>query len=368
MDKEIKVPFMDLSRQYSQLQEEILNTIDAVFKQSAFASGPFTQLFEDDFASYCGTSHAVGVNSGTSALHLALLTLGIGSGDEVIMAANTFIATAWAPLYVGAKPVFVDCDQYYNIDVENVEAAITKRTKAIIGVHLYGHPCDMDALHGIAEKYGLKLIEDAAQAHGARYNGTRVGGLASLGCFSFYPSKNLGAAGEGGAIVTNDDTHFRHLQRLRNQGAAKAHHFMEVGYNMRMDGIQGAILQLKLKHLDRWNIRRQKIASWYADGISNARVQLPMVTTKAEHIYHLFVVTIDDRNRFLQHLTTHHVSFGLHYPVPCHLQKVFEGIGYRKGDFPQTEQLASRCVSLPIFPELTKEEIDHVIEVVNTYS
>lgn len=362
------MPFMDLTRQYGQLKEEIRAALDAVFDDGSFASGRFTQQFEEAFADYCGSSHAVGVNSGTSALHLALLTLGVGPGDEVIMAANTFIATAWAPLYVGAKPVFIDCDQYYNIDVEKVEAAINRRTKAIIGVHIYGHPCDVDALQRIADKHGLELIEDAAQAHGARYKGRRVGGLASLGCFSFYPSKNLGAAGEGGAVVTNDASRFRHLQQLRNQGAVKPHHYAEVGYNMRMDGIHGAILELKLQHLDRWNIRRRLIASGYAQRVSNARIQLPKVALTVEHAYHLYVVIVDERSRFLQHLTDHHVSFGLHYPVPCHLQKAFDRLGYQKGDFPQTEELSERCVSLPIFPELTREEIDHVIEVLNTYT
>ncbi|NND08750.1 MAG: DegT/DnrJ/EryC1/StrS family aminotransferase [Saprospiraceae bacterium] len=362
-----KVPFTDLHRQYSQLKQEIYDSIEAVFEASAFTAGPFVQEFEHQFAKYCNTQGAVGVSSGTSALHLALRCLGVGPGDEVIVPANTFIASAWAPIYMGANPVFVDCDEFYNLDINKVEAAITKRTCAIICVHLYGHPCDMYSLKEIGMQCGVNLIEDAAQAHGAKYHGLMVGGIAELGCFSFYPSKNLGGAGEGGAVVTQRENYAAQIRMLRNQGAPAKHQYSEIGYNYRMDGIQAAILQVKLQHLDRWNIRRRDIASRYEAKIENGRIQTPKVADSVEHAFHLYVVSVDDQAKFTNHLSNHQVSYGLHYPIPCHLQKAFTHLGNRRGDFPYSEYLAAHGVSLPIFPELTDDEIDYVIEVVNRY-
>ncbi len=362
-----QVPFLDLKRQYATIKDEVAIRMQEVIDSCAFAGGPFTEKFENAFAEYCQTDYAIGVNSGTSALHLAMLALGIGPGDEVILPANTFIATAWGISYVGATPVFVDCDEYYNIDPAKIEEKITEKTKAIAAVHLYGQPFDVDAVKAIADKHGIYLVEDAAQAHGAYYKGKRVGGFGEMACFSFYPGKNLGAYGEGGGITTNNEAYTKHLHRLRNHGADVRYYHDELGYNMRLDGLQGAVLNVKLPHLDSWNEGRRNVATRYHNEITNPAVALPKVRTEVEPVYHLFIVTVDNRDEFRDFLSENGVGTGLHYPVPCHLQKAYADLGHQKGDFPKSEYLADHCVSLPIFAEMTEAEVSHTIAVINSY-
>ncbi|NND35426.1 MAG: DegT/DnrJ/EryC1/StrS family aminotransferase [Saprospiraceae bacterium] len=363
----MRVPFLDLKRQYKQIADELKQPMQEVIDSCAFAGGPFTEKFETAFAKFCGAEHAIGLNSGTSALHLAMLALGVGPGDEVILPANTFIATAWGPSYVGAKPVFVDCDEYWNIAVDKIESAITSKTKAVIGVHLYGQPCDIDAIKKLCKAHNIAFVEDAAQAHGAMYRGKPVGGLGDLACFSFYPGKNLGAYGEGGAITTNNAKYRDHLHRLRNHGSDERYYHLELGFNMRMDGIQAAVLNVKLNHLNTWNQKRRSVAKFYLDNITNEVITLPILNTDSESVFHLFVVTVEDRDDFRSYLNDKKIDIGLHYPVPCHLQKVYQDLGYTKGDFPKSEYLADHCVSLPMFAELSQQEIDHVVSVINSY-
>ncbi|MDR2407539.1 MAG: DegT/DnrJ/EryC1/StrS family aminotransferase [Bacteroidales bacterium] len=362
------IPFMDIKRQYELYKDEFHKAIENVCADTAFSGGKYVESFEKKFAQYCDIPHAAAVNSGTSALHLAMLVLGIGPDDEVIVPANTFIASAWGVTYVGATPVFVDCDKKtWEIDVSSAEKAITKKTKAIIGVHLYGQPCNIDGLKAIVDNYGIKLIEDCAQAHGAMYKGKRVGGFGDLGCFSFYPGKNLGAFGEGGAIVSNNEDHVKHINSLKNHGMAIRYYHDEVGFNMRMEGIQGAILELKLKYIDKWNKQRQETANKYRQYIKNPAVLMQLPINNTTSVYHLFVVAVEKREVFISYLNENNIQCGLHYPVPCHLQKAYLNLGYKKGSILNAEWLSKRCVSLPMFPELTDEEIDHIIDIVNKY-
>jgi len=363
-----KIPCLDLKGQHEQVREEIFKAFEAVYAQTAFSGGPWVEKFEQDFAAFIGSPHAVAVNNGTTALHLAMLALGIGPGDEVILPANTFIATAWGPSHAGATPVFVDCrHDTWEIDAEQIEAAITSRTKAIIGVHLYGQPFDIDAVSAICRNHKLFLIEDAAQAQGARYKGKRIGTFGDLACYSFYPGKNLGACGEGGGLTTNNAEFANHLRSLRNHGSTVRYYHDEVGYNYRMGGLEGASLQIKLKYLEGWNNRRREIASRYHAEITNARVRLQAQPEWAESIYHLFVVTVAERDEFIAHLNARNIFPALHYPVPCHLQKCYASLGHKEGDFPHSEYLASHCVSLPMFAELSEEKVSRVIDAVNAY-
>jgi len=365
----MEVPFLDLKKQYRSIHSQVHSAMDEVMAKTAFAGGPFVESFEERFAKFCHTEHCVGLNSGTSALHLAMLALGIGPGDEVILPANTFIATAWGVSYVGATPVFVDCEQdYWNIDVAQVEAKITSKTKAIIGVHLYGQPCDIGALQTLAEKHGIYFVEDAAQAHGATYNGEVIGGFGEMACFSFYPGKNLGAYGEGGAITTNNEDYVKHLHRLRNHGCDKRYYHDIVGYNMRMDGLQGAILEVKLQYINSWNKKRNMVADAYNAGITNPAIQKPVLKEFATSAYHLYVVTTEHREALRGHLNALGVSTGLHYPVPCHLQKAYADLGYKEGEMPVSEALAKNCLSLPIYAELEQNQIDFVIQSVNDFN
>lgn len=362
------IPCLDLKRQYLQIKSEVLAVTEQVFDQTAFSGGPFVEQFEKDFADFCQTQYAIGCNNGTTALHLAMLALGIGPGDEVIVPANTFIATAWGVSYVGAIPVFVDCTaDTWQLDPHKIEEKITPKTKAIIGVHLYGQPCDIDAIKAIAQKHNLFFVEDAAQAQGANYKGQRVGGFGELACFSFYPGKNLGAFGEAGGLTTNNQEYYKHILSLRNHGMVVRYYHDEIGYNYRMDGLQGAILSIKLAKLDAWNARRKEIAHRYQTEISNPKITLQTQPAWADSIYHLFVVTTPDRDSFMEYLKVNGIFAGLHYPVPCHLQKAYSHLGYQLGDFPNSELLASQCASLPMFPELTDEEVSYTIKVINQY-
>jgi len=358
-----KVPYLDLKAQYQTIRVEVRAALEAVCESTAFAQGPPTKDFERDFAAYCGVSYCVSLNSGTSALHLALRCLDIGPGDEVITVPFTFIATAWAISYVGARPVFVDIDPARRtLNPAQLEAAITSRTKAIIPVHLYGMPAEMSAILAIAGKHGIPVVEDAAQAHGARYQGRRVGQFGGLACFSFYPGKNLGAYGEGGALVTNDEAIADRARRLRDHGQRQRYHHDELGYNYRMDSFQAAVLKIKLKHLDGWNTARATHARRYAELLRGSLVGVPATFSDAECVWHCYVIEIDNRDCVRDSLTASGIETALHYPLPLHQQQVFAPLGYQPGQFPVSERLANRCLSLPMYPELTDVQLQFVVD------
>ncbi len=363
-----KINCLDLKGQHQQVKKEIFEAFEKVYENTAFSGGPFVEMFEKDFAAFCGTKYAVGLNNGTSALHIAMLALEIGAGDEVILPANTFIATAWGVSYTRATPVFVDCTpDTWQIDIAKIEREITSRTKAIIGVHLYGQPFDIDGVVAIAKKNGLYLIEDAAQAQGTRYKGGMVGGFGEMACFSFYPGKNLGACGEAGGVTTNNEEYYKHLQSLRNHGSQVRYFHDEIGYNYRMGGLEGASLKIKLKYLEGWNQRRKDIARQYQNEIVNPKIKMQAQPEWADSIYHLFVITAEKRQELMSYLNQNNIYPALHYPVPCHLQKAYQNLGYKKGDCPNAEYLAEHCLSLPMYAELTDEEVNKVIEVLNNY-
>lgn len=364
----LTIPFLDLKKQYQQIKEEVLEATQKVFSETAFSGGKYVEQFERNFATYCGTNYAMACNNGTTALHLAMLAIGVGEGDEVIVPANTFIASAWGVSHAGATPVFVDCtSDTWEIDPNKIEEKITSQTKAIIGVHLYGQPFDIDRVRAIADKHNLFLIEDAAQAHGAYYKGQKVGKFGDLACFSFYPGKNLGAYGEAGGLTTNNERYYQHINKLKNHGSAQRYYHDEIGYNMRMDGLQGAILDIKLRYLDEWNNRRREIANMYFNQINNPKIQFQKQLEGTQSAYHLFVITTNDREQFMKYLADNSIVAGLHYPVPCHLQKAYNFLGYKKGDMPNAEYLAEHCVTLPMFAELEDEEVLYIIETINNY-
>jgi dTDP-4-amino-4,6-dideoxygalactose transaminase len=364
-----KIACLDLKSQHSQIKKEIFSAFEDVYENTAFSGGTFVEKFEKTFATYIGTKHAIAVNNGTSALHLALIALGIGEGDEVILPANTFIATAWAISYVRATPVFVDCDsEHWEIDPVCIENAITQKTKAIIGVHLYGMPFDIDVVHGIAKKHGLYLIEDAAQAQGAKYKGNNVGTFGEMACFSFYPGKNLGACGEAGGITTNHDKYKDQLHSLRNHGSKIRYYHDEIGFNMRMGGLEAASLSVKINHLENWNQRRKEIARMYHEGIHHPLIKMQKQTEWADSIYHLFVITCEKKQELVDHLKSQGIEPGFHYPVPCHLQKAYHHLAYQKGDMPNAEYLSKHCLSLPMYPELNNNEVNRVIESISVFT
>lgn len=360
----MKIPLLDLKQQFETIREEALAAITEVMATSSFAGGPFVEKFEKNFAEFCQCRYAVGVGSGTDALWIALRGLGVGPGDEVITVPNSFIATAEAISQCGAVPVFVDIDkQTYTLDPDLLETAITSRTKAIIPVHLYGQMADMDPIMSIAEKHGLLVIEDAAQAHGAEYKGRRAGSLGRAGCFSFYPGKNLGAYGEAGAVVTNDEKLAEKMRIFRDHGQHSKYHHNVIGWNSRMDGIQGAILDVKLKYLPLWNTARRKNAALYNSLLADIKgVTLPSEAEYARHVYHIYPIRLEKRDEVLSRLAEKDISCGIHYPVPIHLQNAYNGMGRSKGAFPLTEKYAAEQLSLPMFPELTEQQISYVVE------
>jgi dTDP-4-amino-4,6-dideoxygalactose transaminase len=359
------VPFVDLRIQYLSIKDEIDGAMARVLNDTSFVLGPEVEAFEAAFAEYVNARFCIGVNNGTAAIQLALMACGVGAGDEVIVPANSFFATAEAVSTAGARPVFVDADPIsYNIDVTKIEAAITEHTRAIMPVHLYGQAADLDPIFEIAERRGLIVIEDAAQAHGSRYKGRRVGGLARAGCFSFYPGKNLGAYGEGGAVVTNDEEVARDVRLLRDHGSERKYTHEIIGYNFRLEGIQGAVLNVKLRHLDRWNQLRREHAARYTELLRGSSLQLPREMPYAEHIYHLYVVQSDLRDALRKALNESGVQTGIHYPIPIHLQPAYASLNYKAGDFPQAERQAGRVLSLPMFPELTDEQLTQVAEAI----
>ena len=366
--RENKINCLDLKGQHQQVKSEIFAAFEKVYEITAFSGGPFVEEFEKSFSKYLDCNYTVGVNNGTSAIQLALLALGIGQGDEVIIPANTFIATAWGVTHVGATPVFVDCDpNTWGIDASKIEEKITNKTKAIIGVHLYGMPFDIDAINSICKNNNLFLVEDAAQAQGALYNSKSVGSFGEMACFSFYPGKNLGACGEAGGITTNNEAYVSKLQSLRNHGCVTRYYHDEIGFNMRMGGLEGASLSIKLKYLEGWNNRRREIAKRYQKEIINPKIKMQFQPENTDSVYHLFVVTTEEKDQFVTYLNKWNISPGFHYPVPCHLQKAYSHLNYKVRDFPHSEYLASHCVSLPMYAELLEDEVTYVIEVINNF-
>jgi dTDP-4-amino-4,6-dideoxygalactose transaminase len=366
------VPFVDLQAQYRAIKTEIDAAVQRVLDTSAFILGREVEAFERAFAEYVGARECVGVSNGTAALHLALAACGVGAGDEVIVPANTFFATPEAVSAAGATPVFVDCDPVtYNLDAAKAEAAVSGRTRAVIPVHLYGQPADLDAVNEFAARHDLVVIEDAAQAHGALYKGRRVGALARAGCFSFYPGKNLGAYGEGGAVVTDDPEVARRVRLLRDHGSEVKYRHEVVGYNSRLEGIQGAVLGVKLKYLDSWNESRRRHAALYREMLGPLEdagaLTLPREAAYAGHVYHLFVVQTSARDSMQRFLAGAGVQTGIHYPVPAHLQPAYAALGRREGDFPEAERQSRRVLSLPMFAELTERQLRYVAHAVGDF-
>jgi len=364
----MKVNFVDLKAQYQTIKPEIDKAIENVISNTAFILGKAVAEFEEQFAAYCGAKHCAGINSGTSALIMALKALDVGEGDEVITTTNTFIATAEAISFAGATPVLVDIeDGTYNMDPGKLEKAITGKTKAIIPVHLYGQPADMDPILEIAKKKSIPVIEDAAQAHGAQYKGKKTGGLATAACFSFYPGKNLGAYGEGGAVTTDDEGMAQKVRMLRDHGSPKKFYHEFIGNNCRLEGIQGAVLSVKLKHLDKWNDGRRKNADLYRKYLEGTGVGLPEEMPYAKHVYHVFCVRVKERQKLIDFLKEKGIFTNIHYPIPIHLQKAYQFLGYKKGDFPVTEGCMDEILSLPMFAELTEEEIKYTADCIREF-
>jgi len=364
----MKIKYLDLQAQYNSIKPEIDQAIAEVIGKSAFILGPAVSEFERNFATYCETEYAIGVNSGTSAVLLALKALGIGDGDEVITTANTFVATIAAIVHTGAKPVLVDCDPVTrNIDPNLIEAAITKKTKAIMPVHLYGRMAEMDQINSIAKKHGIPVVEDSAQAHGARYKGIRAGSAGKIAAFSFYPGKNLGAYGEGGGITTNDPELDKKVRMLRDHGSERKYYYDILGYNARLEGIQGAVLNVKLKHLDDWNKARVQVAKWYHQHLDGANVTLPTFHDDHEQVFHVFVIQHPKREALQKHLADNGVPSIFHYPVPVHVQEAYNFLGYKEGDFPVTENLCREVMSLPIYPEMPESDVKYVADAIKQF-
>jgi dTDP-4-amino-4,6-dideoxygalactose transaminase len=359
------IPLIDLKAQHRGIMEEITLAVARVLESCQFALGDEVAAFEREFAAYCGAPAGVAVNSGTSALHLALLAAGVGPGDEVITVPFTFVATAAAVGYTGARPVFVDVDpRSYTMDPSQLEAAVTERTKAVIPVHLYGQAADMDPILAVARRQGLIVIEDAAQAHGAEYKGRRIGSIGDMGCFSFYPTKNLGACGEGGMVVTGNPAYERTLRMLRDWGQERKYHHVLKGFNYRMEGIQGAVLRVKLRHLDGWNEARRAHAALYDDLLAGSAVSTPSAMPYGRHVYYVYTARSPRRDALQQALQAAGIGTGIHYPIPVHLLPAYADLGCRRGDFPHSEAAADEVLSLPMYAELTDRQIETVCEAV----
>jgi len=359
----MEIPFVNLRAQYASIRDEVNVAIQEVLESSAFASGPFVEKFESDFAAFCDCKHAIGVGSGTEAIWLSLIALGIGRGDEVITVPNTFIATAEAISMSGARPVFVDIDeQTYNMNPDLLEKAITSRTKAIIPVHIFGQMADMDPILEIAKSHGLYVIEDACQAHGAQYKGRTAGSIGDVGCFSFYPGKNIGAYGDAGAIVTNDTELDKAVRILRDHGQSQKYRHAKIGWNARMDGIQGGVLSVKLKYIQDWNEKRRRNAKLYDEMLMNLDgLNPPMEASGRKHVYHIYAICIQNRDALINSLAEKNIFCGIHYPIPVHLQEAYSNLGLQRGCFPVAESCALEFVSLPMFPELSKEQIEYIV-------
>ena len=357
----IRVPYLDLKAQYQSIKPEIDAAITRVLESCQFVLGSEVAGFEQDFAAYCGSSECIALNSGTSALHLALLAAGVGPGDEVITVPFTFVASVAAVLYAGARPVLVDIDpRSFTMNPAAIEAAITPHTKAILPVHLYGQSADMDPIMEIARRHGLVVIEDAAQAHGAKYKGRPVGSIGDIACFSFYPGKNLGAYGEGGAVTTSHPKYAKTVRMLRDWGQDRKYHHLLRGYNYRMEGFQGAILRVKLRHLERWTEARRGLVKLYNQHLADSGAELPSEMPWGRHVYHVYTLRSDDRDGLQAALQADGIQTGIHYPVPAHLQPAYADLGYGRGDFPNAETAAQQVLSLPLYPELSPQAVAEV--------
>jgi dTDP-4-amino-4,6-dideoxygalactose transaminase len=362
------IPLVDLKAQYAAIKPEIDAAMQRVVGNTSFILGKEVAEFEKNFAAFCRAQHCIGTDSGTAALHLALLLCGVKPGDEVITTTHTFIATAEVISVIGARPVFVDIDpRTYNLDPNLIERAITPRTRAIIPVHLYGQPAEMDPILEIARQHNLRVIEDAAQAHGAEYHSRRAGTMGDIACFSFYPGKNLGAYGDGGALVTNSGELAERARMLRDHGRRDKYEHLIVGYGYRLDALQAAILGAKLPYLDAWNARRRAIADYYRELLTNTDLVLPYVPPHITPIYHIYCLRAQARDKLKQHLKARGVETGIHYPIPLHLQPVYQNLGYRVGDFPHTEKAASEILSLPMYPELTDAQVEQIVDAVKAF-
>jgi len=362
------VPFVDLGAQYRTIEGEIGEATSRVIQQSDFILGREVSLFEEEFAAFCEAKYAIGVDSGTSALELALRAYDIGPGDEVITAANSFIASALAISHAGARPILVDVDpSTYTVDVSAIEKAITPRTKAVIPVHLYGHPAHMNPIRELADKHGLVIIEDACQAHGTRYKGRRAGSLGHAAAFSFYPGKNLGAYGDGGIVVTNDRGIARRLEMLRNYGQKEKYQHLFRGYNRRLDTLQAAVLRVKLRYLEKWNAARRWNAVLYHKFLDGCGLLLPGEAPGAESVWHLYVIRAEQRDALKEHLISRGISASIHYPIPIHVQPAYLDLGYKKGDFPVTESCAHQVLSLPMYAEISQDQIEYVAKTIRNF-
>ena len=363
----MEIPFVDLRAQYSAIKGEVNGAIGAILEDCHYIGGENLAQFEREYAVYCQAEWAIGVANGTDALVLALRALGAGTGDEILVPANTFIATAAAVELVGARPVFVDIDpETYTLDPALAEEAVTARTRGIIPVHLYGQPADMVPLMEIAERHNLFVVEDAAQAHGAEYLGRRIGSIGHMATFSFYPAKNLGAYGDGGAITTSNPELVGRVRELGDHGRTTKYEHARVGHNSRLDALQAAVLSVKLRYLDHWNRQRQQVATWYEEALAGTLVQTPLVRSGSTHVYHLYVVETPEREAIQRRLAECGIATGIHYPLPLHLQPAFRHLGYGTGDMPCAETAAARILSLPMFPEMTREQVRHVADVLRT--
>lgn len=367
----MKVPFVDLKSQYINIKLEIDNILRDIFENTAFICGKYVSLFEKEYAKTHNTKYFVGLSSGTDAVHLMLWTAGIGNGDEVIIPVNTFIATAEGVSLCGATPVFVDNNpDTYNIDVKKIEDKITEKTKAILPVHLYGQPADMDSIMDLAKKYNLLIFEDACQAHIAKYNGKKVGNFGKSAAFSFFPGKNLGAYGEAGGISTNDENYYQRMIRMREHGSVEKYFHELIGHNYRMEEIQAGVLLVKLKYLKEWTKKRREIANLYYSLLKNIEeIACPIESKEAFHVYHLFVIRVlnGKRDALIGYLKSNEIDTGLHYPVPIHLQKAYKHLNYQKGDFPIAEKQTTQLLSLPIYPEMEKEKVEYVCDKIRSF-
>ena len=363
----MNIPANRLDRGFYQYQDEFEAKALEVLRSGWYVLGNEVTAFEQEFASYCGTKHCVGLASGLDALWIAFRILGIGEGDEVIVQGNTYIASVMGITINGATPVFVEPDAFYNIDVAKIEEKITERTKAILVVHLYGQASNMTEVMRLAEKYNLRVVEDCAQSHGAMWNGKMTGTFGDVGCFSFYPSKNLGAFGDGGAVIINDDDLDKQFRIFRNYGSEKRYHNMIIGANSRLDEMQAALLRVRLNHLDEITKERVEIAGAYNAGIKNEKVLLPQVLEGATSVFHQYVVRVDNRDAFIEYLKEHDIGTIIHYPIPPHLAEAYQYLGHQKGEYPITERYADTVLSLPMYTGMTKEEIEYVIDVINQY-
>jgi dTDP-4-amino-4,6-dideoxygalactose transaminase len=360
------VPFLDLKAQTEQIREEVIEAIGSTIDSSMFVLGPQLERFEISFSQYCGCDHTIGVSSGTAALHVALVALGVGPGDEVITAPNTFVATIEAILHAGAQPVLADVkEDTFCIDPERVESAITKKTKAIIPIHLFGQPCDMDALCSLAEQHGLFILEDACQAHGAFFKGKRAGSLGHAAAFSFYPSKNLGAFGDGGAVTTSDAEIAKRIKALRHHAQFEKNRHTTIGYNYRLDCIQAAVLNVKLRYLDQWNDRRREIAKRYMSGLEGTDYRFQAVLPEAVSSYHIVAARHPNSKLVTDTLDENQIGWGRHFAVPVHLQPGYRFLGYEEGSFPVSERLAGELISLPVYPEMTNAQVDYVVNALS---